>query len=87
MAFEMVPGDNELAGGVVATGARVLRQDSSPIAGLYTGNSTSVMGRVYLAPAPASRRLRLCMAYGPSRRRTGRIRRDASAESGSLFDG
>ncbi len=50
MAFEMVPGDVGTAGGLVTDeNARVLRQDGSPIAGLYaTGNSTaSVMGRVY----------------------------------------
>jgi 3-oxosteroid 1-dehydrogenase len=49
-AAPMVPGDVGTFGGVVTdVHARVLRQDGSPIPGLYaTGNSTaSVMGRVY----------------------------------------
>lgn len=50
IAFRMVPGDVGTAGGIVTDEhARVLREDGSPIAGLYaTGNSTaSVMGRCY----------------------------------------
>jgi 3-oxosteroid 1-dehydrogenase len=49
-AIEMVPGDSGTFGGVVTdASARVLREDGSPIAGLYaTGTSTaSVMGRCY----------------------------------------
>jgi 3-oxosteroid 1-dehydrogenase len=49
-AAPVVPGDVGTYGGVVTDiHARVLRQDGSPIPGLYaTGNSTaSVMGRVY----------------------------------------
>jgi 3-oxosteroid 1-dehydrogenase len=49
-AAPMVPGDVGTFGGVLTdVHARVLRQDGSPIPGLYaTGNSTaSVMGRVY----------------------------------------
>lgn len=50
MAFRMVPGDVGTCGGIVTDeNARVLKDDGTPIAGLYaTGNSTaSVMGRVY----------------------------------------
>jgi len=49
-AMEVVPGDVGTYGGVVTdSSARVLREDGSPIAGLYaTGISTaSAMGRVY----------------------------------------
>ena len=49
-AMEVVPGDVGTYGGVVTdSNARVLREDGSPIAGLYaTGISTaSAMGRVY----------------------------------------
>ena len=49
-AVEIVPGDVGTCGGILTDEhARVLREDSTPIAGLYaTGNSTaSVMGGVY----------------------------------------
>ena len=50
LAFKMFPGDVGTAGGIVTDEhAQVLRDDGTPIEGLYaTGNSTaSVMGRCY----------------------------------------
>jgi 3-oxosteroid 1-dehydrogenase len=52
-AAKMVPGDLGTKGGLVAdTAARVLREDGSPIDGLYaSGNvSTPVMGHTYAGP-------------------------------------
>ncbi|WP_040833050.1 3-oxosteroid 1-dehydrogenase [Nocardia brevicatena] len=52
-AARMVPGDLGTKGGLVAdTAARVLREDGSPIEGLYaSGNcSTPVMGHTYAGP-------------------------------------
>ena len=52
-AFTLVPGDLGTSGGLVTDeDARVLRDDGSPIAGLYaTGNcSASVMGADYAGP-------------------------------------
>jgi 3-oxosteroid 1-dehydrogenase len=54
-AIKIVPGDLGTKGGLVTDAdARVLREDGSPIAGLYaSGNTTaSVMGRTY--PGPGS---------------------------------
>lgn len=54
-AVQVVPGDLGTKGGLVTDAdARVLREDGSPIAGLYaSGNTTaSVMGRTY--PGPGS---------------------------------
>ncbi len=85
MAFEMVPGDVGTAGGIVTDeNARVLRQDGSPIAGLYaTGNSTaSVMGRVYPG-AGASIAASFVFAWLAAHHGAGRVASaaDASADN------